>query len=421
MTIRQFLTPRNLVLLAIATGALLLLNHGVSPTATAAPSGVDETPQNVLPVETLTTTISDSYARQRVYTGTVAARRTADLGFERLGKVVRILVDDGAYVEAHAPLAELDRRELTIRRRETRALRDQAAARLAELRAGPRTQVIDAARAQVRDLAAQLELAERKQRRARNLHARGTIGEEAAEEARFASEALAARLAAARERLAELVAGTRKERLVAQAALVEQLDARLAAIDLDLEKSVLKAPFAGRIGARMADEGRVVAAREPVLRLVESSALEARVGVPVRVAAALAPGAVRAVRIDGRSHAATVRSLLPGVDPASRTRTVVLDLPAASAATAVPGQIVRLEILETVPARGIWLPNTALRKGTRGLWSVYVVRDARIESRRVELIFTQSDRVLVRGTLESGERVVVAGAHRVVPGQRVED
>ena len=112
-----------------------------------------------------------------------------------------------------------------------------------------------------------------------------------------------------------------------------------------------------------------------------------------------------------------MRTTLPALDRASRTRTAVLDLEAG--ASVLPGQIARLEIVERVAARGFWLPNTALVKSTRGLWSVFVAHEGRVERREVELVHTQSDRVLVRGTLQESERVIVAGTHRVVAGQRV--
>ncbi len=361
----------------------------------------------------------DSYRRRRVYTGRIVARRTADLGFERLAKLVRVAADEGDRVEQGAVLAEIDTRSLRLARKETLALRAQAAAKLAELRRGPRRQTIGAARARVHDLEAQLELSRRKLKRARSLRARETIGQEALDESEFATRALEARLEAAQQHLDELVEGTRKEQVQAQEALVAQLDAQLASIDLELEKSVLRAPFGGRIARRFADEGHVVAPRELVLRLVESDALEARVGLPARMAGSLRPGRGLPVSVDGRLWKAKFRIAMPDLDRVARTRTVVLDLEPGAAAAVVPGQIARVETDEKVETDGFWLANTALVKSTRGLWSVYVLRDGRLERREVEVLYTQSDRVLVRGTLESGELVMKSGTHRVVPGQRV--
>jgi hypothetical protein len=43
-----------------------------------------------------------------------------------------------------------------------------------------------------------------------------------------------------------------------------------------------------------------------------------------------------------------------------------------------------------------------------------------IERRELEILHQETDRVFVRGTLASDDRVVVAGIHRLVPGQSVQ-
>ena len=60
----------------------------------------------------------------------------------------------------------------------------------------------------------------------------------------------------------------------------------------------------------------------------------------------------------------------------------------------------------------------------RGLWAAYVVEEdggGRPVVRRqdVEVLHTDGQRTLVRGTLIPGDRVITAGTHRVVPGQVV--
>ena len=115
----------------------------------------------------------------------------------------------------------------------------------------------------------------------------------------------------------------------------------------------------------------------------------------------------------------------PEVDPATRTRTVILRLDSSVAGHVVHGQVVRLELDETVEAGGYWLPSTALTEGARGLWTLFVLVEAeprdsaqpalfRVERRDVEVLHTESDRVLVRGTLNPGDRVITGGTHRVV-------
>jgi RND family efflux transporter MFP subunit len=211
----------------------------------------------------------------------------------------------------------------------------------------------------------------------------------------------------------------RAEVAVAEAAL-RQARANLAAAAVDLARSRIHAPYAGRIQARLADEGALITPGRTVLRLVETEAPEARVGVPQDVADDLAPGARHRFRSGTSTVGGTLLHLLPEVDTRTRTITAVFALDEGAPAA---GSVVELELERAVAATGFWLPLTALTEAQRGLWSVYVLRpegsEDVAERRLVEVVHTEGDRVYVQGTLEDGERVVVAGTQRVVPGQAV--
>jgi RND family efflux transporter MFP subunit len=386
----------------------------------------------LLPVEILTLEALPAYRVTRVYTGMVVARQTSDLSFERGGKLVELTVDEGDRVSLGAPLATLDTQGLRATQRQLRAQRIQAQARLAEMRAGPRRETIEAAQAQVDERQAELALAGLQRRRRQYLLEKGVIAREAFDAADAGVKTWQARLEAAQRRLDELLAGTRREQIQAQEALVAQVDASLAAIEIDLDKSVLKAPFAGTVAKRLADAGMVVNAGQALFRLVEGAHPEVHVGLPPRVAATLTPGSRPSVHIGDDTHQAQVARILPELDAATRTVLAVLTLAApgdrAHLSAVIPGQVARLELQETIDTPGFWLPLTALTKGTRGLWSCFVLvpdteGDAaglRTEHRLVEILHTENDRVFVRGLLQAGERVVKTGTHRLVAGQRVQ-
>lgn len=119
-------------------------------------------------------------------------------------------------------------------------------------------------------------------------------------------------------------------------------------------------------------------------------------------------------------------AVLPELDTATTTLTVVLQL--QEALPAVPGQVVNLPLQQTLSSQGYWLPSTALVGAEEGLWTCYVLgkqaahpsQEAfRVEPRSLEVLHSDGDRAFVRGTLRPGERVIVAGLHRVAPGQWV--
>lgn len=381
---------------------------------------------NIATVETIAVKPVDSYQETRVYTGAIAPRRTSELGFEQSGQIERILVEEGDRVGTGSPLAYLDSQQLEISRRELQATRSQAVAKLREMLAGSRAETIAAGRAAVRDAKEQLELVRKKSQRRKVLYAEGAISREQLDETVSEQTILQARLHRAQSQLDELLAGTRPEEIAAQKSLIEQYDASLAKIQLQLEKNILRAPFAATISRRLADEGTVVTNSQPILRLVENKAPEARIGVPASAIARIPLGSYKKLTIGQKTYRAKVSSILPELESKTRTQTVVLTLDESVGREISPGQVARLELAQSIDVSGYWLPTTALVRGVRGLWSCYVLGTSkqndtfRVERRDVEVLHTESDRVLVRGTLQAGDRVITSGTHRLVSEQLVQ-
>lgn len=427
LTIRQFMTIRSGSTIVAGLG---LAGLGVAlPTLLAAdaPSSAPSS-QPALPVSTVTVDPVDTLTLDRTFSGELRARRRSDLGFELAGLVRSLNVDEGEAVAAGQVLAELDTAQLAARRTELVAQRAAATAQLDELEAGPRAERIAAAEARVAELSANYEMEAREAGRVDALFGNQTATDKEQRDALSRREIAAARLDQAREELAELRNGTRTEQIAAQRARVDELAAAIARIDVDLGKCVLRAPFAGQIATRYVDEGAVMQPGAPVLDLIEAEGLEAHVGVPTDQAASLAVGGQQTILLSGRVLDATVRAILPALDRPTRTTTVVLTLRDAldPAAGLLPGRTVRLPLREKVRESGAWLPTAALLKGERGLWAVYAVVPSlddpaalQVERRDVELLHSEIDRVFVRGVIQSGDRIVARGVHKLAPGQRV--
>ncbi|MBR8829130.1 MAG: biotin/lipoyl-binding protein [Gomphosphaeria aponina SAG 52.96 = DSM 107014] len=392
---------------------------------------------NILPVETIKVTPVDTYEEYRTYTGTIVASRISELGFDRPGKIIKILVEEGDKVKAGEPLATLDTANLKAEQQQLLAQKAQLMAQLGEMEAGPRPETIAAARATVKELEEQLELARLKSKRREELYAQGAISREQLDEATFATTGLLARLEEAKSNFAEVLAGTRSEQIEAQKALIAQTDAGLANLQIELEKTILKAPFSGTISARKLDEGSVLSGAgvgQPVLRLVEDGLMEGRIGLPVAATAQIEIDSYQQLKIGEKIYPAQVKAILPELDNQTRTLTVVYTLPGWATEQVYPGQVAQLRLTETIPTAGYWLPTTALVRGVRGLWSCYVLAEKaeleyvptdgenvfQIEQRYIEVLYTKNDQVLVRGTLQPGDQVILNGTHRLVPQQLVQ-
>ena len=401
-------------------GSLVLLQSGSGdePSAPAA---------EPLPVETIVPERVTSVTRDRHFTGTVTAARRTRLSFERSARLTEVLVDDGDHVEAGQVVARIDQRQLTERLAELKAQRQQQTAVLEELNAGPRKETIAAARAEVAAATADTELKKATLDRTEDLYNRSAASAQRLDEVRLAWKAAAAQTDAAAKRLEELEAGTRSEKIVAQEAVVAGMTAQIEQLTIDVRDSELKAPFAGTVVKRMADEGDFLNPQQPVIVLLESGSLEARIGVPASVVNNVGcdDGYV-VLTVADREFTGTVRRIVPMVDVATRTQMVVVALDTAGADDLVDGRLIRMKVADTQPADGFRVPVTALASASRGLWTLYAVESEGeaaaqgiLKARSVEVVFVDDDTAVVRGAVADGERIVSDGVHRVVPDQLV--
>ena len=414
----------------LGLGAILLIGVVGVPVLRSHTTTADtatEVSAEVLSVETLTAEAVDSYDVTRTYTGEIVALRASDLGFERGGELISVLVQEGDVVSVGMPLAQLDISNLQTQRQQLEAERARAVAQLTELETGPRIEDIATAEANVREIEQQLVLQGIQLSRREYLYAEGAVSKESLDEFAYGEEVLQARLDQANSSLQELRNGTRREQILAQQAAVKQLDAAIADLDVTIGKSTLRSPFAGIVSARQIDEGTVVGAGQSIVRVVENLAPEARVGMPVDVASELQVGDIQMVNLGANLYTATVTALLPEVDPETRTQVVVLQLEEATVSQISPGQTVRVDMTETIASRGIWLPTAALTQDVRGLWSAYVLLPTNeddtvyeVQPQTVEILHQEENRTLVRGTVQQGERIVSSGIHRLTPGQQVQ-
>src|SRR5262249_54811437 len=107
--------------------------------------------------------------------------------------------------------------------------------------------------------------------------------------------------------------------LRAQAA---QRTASVALADKKLRDSVIRAPFAGQVKDRMVSPGQYVKVQTPVMVIVDSNRLRARLKVPEKMAAWVAVGQPVKVQVEAypeRAFQGAVWRMNPSVDPQTRS------------------------------------------------------------------------------------------------------
>ncbi|MHC4861574.1 MAG: efflux RND transporter periplasmic adaptor subunit, partial [Planctomycetota bacterium] len=230
----------------------------------------------------------------------------------------------------------------------------------------------------------------------------------------------------AKERLvAELESreATAKNDLVSAVADVDVAGAAFAQAKNDLERTVIRSPYTGRIEARHAELGSRVAPGSLLFRIVDLS----RVEVPVALAASrygeVAPGAKARVRLTEGGDVVwegTVSRLSPSVNSRDRTFLVYLEVAASAGEAPVPpGAFVLAEIDGLRHADVIPVPRGAFVEDRLYLAAPADDGEALIREVRPDVRRLLPDVALLSGGVEPGERIVVTSLEQIAAGSRV--
>ena len=358
------------------------------------------------------------------FTGEIKARRSSSLSFVRGGRIDRLTVQEGDRVVPGQVLGVLDDRALRARQASLEAELTEANAVLGDLRAGPRNNEVEAARDAVRLAGEDLRLARVKNNRREQLFLEGAISREQLDDSRSQVRRLRVRQQQAQNQLAELRRGSRSGQIQAQRARLERIRSSQRALSVELEDTVLKAPFTAVIERRELDEGTYVLPGQAVYSLTEAGSLEAWIGVPESQLKFCATGSRHTLKTQTAEFKAVVTRRLPSVEARTRTETIIFELDGQASLKVKPGQLVSLSLENTTPVEGFWVPHSALTQGERGLFSCFALKKGdggRYEVARhsVEVLHTEGERALIRGTLEPDLPIITSGLLRVVPGQEV--
>jgi len=228
----------------------------------------------------------------------------------------------------------------------------------------------------------------------------------------------------------------------ARAALASA-EAQLEKAEFDLERTVVKAPYAGRVRTKRVDVGQFVQRGAAVATLYSVDVAEVRLPIPDdELAFVNLPlvyrGAEEIGGADGRGPRVVLRSDFAGqsfswsgrivrtegeIDP--QTRMVhaiaqVKDPYAQGKNSRRPPLAVGMFVEAEIQGRGftnvVALPRTVIH-GDNIVW--IVGDDDRLEFREVEIVRRETDRIIIRSGIKSGERICVSPLESAVNGMSV--
>ena len=210
-----------------------------------------------------------------------------------------------------------------------------------------------------------------------------------------------------------------------RAATLRQAGIALQRAEEHLQQTQIRADLDGVVTAWHAEVGQVLASGAPVVSLARLDSLEVWVDLPAPwLNRLVAPGEPPQIRVASMServegHWAHVRQIDPVLDAGTRMQRVRLAVDQLPADFHL-GSLVSVELSSGHATPDPELSASALwaQAGQQFVWRIDR-HSSQVQAVAVEVLSQSGSRVRVRGALQSGDRVVIAGVARLREGQQV--
>lgn len=371
--------PRNLLILVLVGCVLAALPLATSlALAQDGPGEGAEAQTQAVPVTIVTLEAKDVALTTRL-PGRIVASGVAEVRPQVNGIIIERLFEEGAPVELGEALYRID------------ADSYEAAAEMAK--------------AQIAEAEARLTAAEKSAARARELVGRRVASEQSLEEATAQHDAAAAALDVAK--------------------------ARLHSAQIDLNRTVIRAPLSGVIGRSLTTQGALVSASQPerlatiraldpvLVDVTQSAAeiIEWRRKETAAELAALDP-TVSLTLADGETydHTGRLTAAEPHVDELTGVVTLRMEFPNPDHLL-LPGMYAEVEMPQGVARDAILAPMEGVSRDRRGQPTALVANaDDVVEMRELTVIGSRGSHWIVTGGLSEGDRLIVEGLQLIQPG-----
>ncbi len=210
-------------------------------------------------------------------------------------------------------------------------------------------------------------------------------------------------------------------------AVFEGTDARVRIAEKALEDSVIRARFEGTVAATYVENFQNVQAKQPILRVLDTSSVEMWINVPeslISFAPYVKDIRVRFDAFPGRELPAEIKEVSNEASLTTRTYPVRLSMSQPEDVKILPGMAGqasgRIEIPGAEAETGVEIPISALGTDDNVSSFVWVVDESTgVVSRQPVEVGRATPRGVVVQGLSVGQWVATAGARTLVEGQKV--
>jgi HlyD family secretion protein len=350
-----------------------------------------------------------------VASGRVLPPSKVEIGATITARVEKVLVREGARVEANQVLVELERSELAAAAAQARAAVARAKARISSVQ----TLALPTAQAGLKQAEANLLQAERDEQRNRDLQAKGFISQARVDEAVRQLDVARSQLSSARAQVgAQGASGAEAQQ--AQSQLAEAL-AALEATEAKLAQTRIRAPGIGVVLERLIEPGDIAQPGRRMMTLALDGPVRLIVQVDEKNLPLIKQGAVAMAAADAfpaERFEAIVNYISPGIDAARGSVELRLDV-AKPPALLKSDMTISMDLQGPLLKGALMLPADAVRQlQTEAPW-VLVERDGIAAKVAVKVGLQTQGRVEIIDGLKAGDRVILN--REVEDGNRVRD
>jgi membrane fusion protein (multidrug efflux system) len=301
--------------------------------------------------------------------GSLSAETQSTVRAEVSGAVLQTLVDVGAPVRGGQELARID----------DSGIRD----------------LFISARSGVTTADNNVQLAEREMQRAETLAKAGAIAERQRDQAR--------------------------NQLIGAQAMAADARARLANAQKQLDKTVIKAPFAGVVSARSVNAGDFVAPGSPTFTIINPSTMRLEASVSAEALSAVRLGAPVEFSVNGyglRRFVGRITSINPVADPATRQVRVIATIP-NQGGTLVSGLFAEGRVAAESRTSAVVPAGAVDERGVRP--TVVRLKGGKVETAEVVLGIRDAttEMVEIRSGVTPGDTVLLGAARGISAGTTV--
>ncbi len=341
--------------------------------------------------------------------GTLYPIDESTISSEVEARVDRILVDVGDPVRQGQVLVELSTTELQYEVESRRAAVAEVRARLGIGPDDPLPQRPDEV-AFVQRASADLFDAEQKYKRAGQLFRGRLISQEQLDEAASRFKSSRAALDLALQEVSQLKAQLQSSEVARRLAQKKLRDASI------------RAPFPGFVQARRVNPGEYLRLQSPVMVIVRTDTLRARLSVPERWAGAVKVGSTVDLHVEaypGETFRGRLERINPSVSSETRTFEIEALVPNPHGRLK-PGFFVEGSLPSEIEERALTIPPEAVSY-RYGVYKVFFLNGGKVKEREIKPGQQEEDRIEILEGLRAGDRVAVAVQGQLTDGAAVRE